>query len=125
MSQEHTVEKMQQRIKEAIIAAYPEDIFPTPLDVSHLKDNNAAYIMREMAGAVASIAKDTIEETLTSLHHSHTEEVEAYRLGISKIASELREAGFTKTANQIDHDLKILAKNPTIETLNTPNTHST
>ena len=49
--------------------------------------------------------------TLTTQHTKEKEEImEAYHNGIKKIASELRNAGLTKTADTIDHDVEILKK---------------
>lgn len=45
----------------------------------------------------------------------HQEEIEAYQVGISKIASELRKAGLNKTADKIDSDLELLKENPAVE----------
>lgn len=67
------IEEIKNQIKESVIATYPEDIFPTPSDISHLKDNNVAYIMREMAGAIASIVSQTIEQTLTEAQKEERE----------------------------------------------------
>ena len=47
--------------------------------------------------------------SLTEAHKVEMEKMEKeYQDGISKIASQLRKAGLTKTADQIDHDLERL-----------------
>lgn len=53
-----------EKIKEAIIAAYPEDIWWPILEEEKAKDGVAAQLLRDMAPAMANIAYIAIEDDL-------------------------------------------------------------
>lgn len=58
--------EIEAKVQEAIFAAYPVDLWPDPVDKS-VKVPEVAYIMRKMAPAIASIARQVFD-TVTQSH---------------------------------------------------------
>lgn len=56
---------MKEKIRETILAIYPEDLFPEPEHKP--KNNEVAYVMREMSGAIAQICEDVIKSKLQEI----------------------------------------------------------
>ena len=73
-------QKWKEDVIEAVIATYPEDIFPEP--EYKPKNNEVSWVMRQMAGAIASITAQLLDALLSKIE----EEIEGKKVEVDTLA---------------------------------------
>lgn len=98
---------------EGVVEEFDHITYP-PLAGNPLQNRTDEELI-ERHDFVVNWLRTTLTTVLTQAEEEKKREIQAYQVGISKIASELRKAGFAKTADKIDSDLELLKQNPTVE----------